>query len=101
MQPYAEGFYKSKAWRACRDSYARSQRGLCELCLKQGLMTPGEAVHHITHITPDNINDPSITLNPDNLMLLCRDHHAMMHKQTKRYKVDAYGRITASVTADG
>ena len=65
MQQYAETFYKSFAWQQCRDSYARSVGYLCEEC-----GAAGEIVHHIKHITPDNINDPNITLGFDNLQLL-------------------------------
>ena len=36
-------------------------------------------VHHKTHLTPENINDPEIALGEDNLELLCRDCHAVKH----------------------
>ena len=94
MKPYAEAFYKSSAWQQARDAYASSQGGLCERCREQGIITPGEIVHHITHITPKNIKDPNITLNFDNLMLLCRDCHSYIHSgNIKRFKVDAIGRV--------
>ena len=95
MQDYAKDFYFSTAWRACRASYLKQVRGLCELCLKRGMYTPADTVHHIKHITPNNINDPSITLNTDNLMALCRDCHAEIHKGVRRYKIDTMGRVTA------
>lgn len=34
-----------------------------------------EEVHHVIELTPDNINDISIALNPDNLISLCHDCH--------------------------
>lgn len=72
----------------------RSVGGLCERCLKKGLIVPGEIVHHKIHITPDNVNDPAVTLNPDNLELLCRDCHAEEHTdRRKRYKLDDLGRV--------
>jgi 5-methylcytosine-specific restriction endonuclease McrA len=72
----------------------RSVGGLCERCLKKGLIVPGEIVHHKVYISPDNINDPAITLNPDNLELLCRDCHAEEHMdRRKRYKLDNLGRV--------
>lgn len=49
--------------------------GLCVRCGK-----PGEIVHHIEHLTPNNINNPAITLSEDNLELLCRDCHAVEHQ---------------------
>ena len=93
MQEYAKTFYKSKAWQSCRASYLKQARGLCEVCLKRGIYTPADTVHHITHITPKNIGDPSITLSFSNLMAVCRDCHAAMHRGQKRYKVDKFGRV--------
>lgn len=97
MKPYAEKFYKSDTWEKTRDAYASSVGGLCERCLQKGLFVPGEIVHHKTHITPDNINDPDITLNWDNLLYVCRNCHADIHrKNTRRYKVDSNGKIVAT-----
>ncbi|UWP69737.1 HNH endonuclease [Subdoligranulum variabile] len=67
--------------------------GLCEQCLKTGLVKPGEIVHHKVHLTPDNINDPEVSLSWNNLELLCRDCHAKAHGSLKRYKVDEMGRV--------
>ena len=95
MQEYAAKFYKSKAWQACRLNYAKSVGGLCEQCLKAGLYNPGVIVHHKIHITPANIQIPEITMNFDNLELLCRDCHAAMHSSNvKRYIVDENGNVT-------
>lgn len=52
-------------------------------------------VHHKIHITPENITDPSITLDFNNMELLCRDCHALAHTRGKRYKVDELGRVIA------
>ena len=93
MQAWAETFYKSKTWQRCRNAYAKSKGGLCEACLKRGMFTPGVIVHHKIHLTPDNINNPDIALNADNLMLLCRDCHALIHKPQKRFKIDEMGRV--------
>ena len=95
MKEFAKGFYTSKAWVDCREAYRRSVGGLCERCLKNGLITAGVIVHHKIHLTPDNINDPNITLNWGNLELLCRDCHADEHTRHKRrYRVDERGRVT-------
>ena len=94
MQEYAKAFYSSKAWKDTRDAYRRYRGGLCEPCLAKGLYTAGEIVHHKTPITPDNINDPAITLSFDNLLLVCRDCHAAIHDRRKRrYKLDELGRV--------
>ena len=96
MQEYAERFYKSKTWQSCRLAYAKSVGGLCEECLKQGRYNAGVIVHHKVHINPENIEVPEITMNFENLELLCRDCHAAQHgKRQKRYKVDDFGVVTA------
>jgi len=95
MKEYAEQFYKSLTWQRCREQKYKQARGLCERCLAKGIYKPGEIVHHKTHITPENISDPDVTLNLDNLQLLCRDCHADVHKgYEKRYTIDELGRIT-------
>ena len=95
MQDYAKAFYKSKAWQMCRETYLQKRHGLCECCMKRGLYTPADTVHHIRHITPQNIGDPTVTLSHDNLMAVCRDCHAEQHRTKRRYKVDKFGRVTA------
>lgn len=96
MKKYAEKFYKSQLWKTTREQYSKSKGYLCEKCLERGLYTTGEIVHHITPIMESNINDPEITLNWDNLQLLCRSCHEQTHrrKAPKRYTVDELGRVT-------
>lgn len=97
MSKATASFYNTQAWQTCRAAYLKSRGGLCEVCLSQGLIVPAEAVHHRTHITVQNMDDPNITLNWNNLQALCRDHHAMMHKgerrQAMRYYFDEDGRV--------
>ena len=83
-KPFAKKFYKSKAWQGTRDAYVaervRLDGGLCERC---GSKTdnPGEELHHKIPLTPQNINDHNITLNPDNLQWLCKDCHFIVHRE--------------------
>mgnify|MGYP005773827199 CR=1 FL=1 len=95
MKDFAKRFYKSKAWQKARDAYASSVGWLCEDCLSLGIYKPGEIVHHKIELTPDNINNPMISLSWDNLKLVCRECHAKEHGNTKRYKVDTFGRVNA------
>lgn len=94
VREFAEKFYKSRRWRECREAYSGHAGHLCELCLKKGLIVPGAIVHHKIPLTPENINDPTITLSFDNLLLVCRDCHAQLHDGAeRRYKVDELGRV--------
>ena len=96
MKDYARQFYSSKAWQRTRAAYAKSKRNLCEVCLAKGIITPAEIVHHKVQITPDNITDPTVTLNWNNLQCVCRECHASIHDRTnKRWKVDELGRVSA------
>ena len=88
-------FYDSKEWQACRMSYISSVGGLCERCEAKGIIKPGKIVHHKDYITIQNITDPAILLNPNNLEYLCQDcHNAEHHKNIRRYSIDEYGRVT-------
>ena len=74
MQEFAKKFYLSQQWRDLREFVFKRDFGLCVKCGK-----PGEIVHHKIHLTPENISDPFIALNVDNLETLCRDCHAIEH----------------------
>lgn len=71
---FSKAFYNSAAWRKCRDAYVQSRFGMCERCPEPGLI-----VHHKIVLSPENINDPFVTLNWDNLELLCLDCHNREH----------------------
>lgn len=90
---FAKSFYKSKAWQQCRDSYAASVGGLCQECLKNGLITAGEIVHHRVHLSPETIHDPQVLLSWENLELVCRSCHGKLHGDQRRYTVDPAGHI--------
>ena len=75
---WAISFYKSQAWRRCRNAYFISKYGLCERC-----GGPGKIVHHTIWLTPDNIHDPDVSLNWDNLELLCQTCHNQEHHTGK------------------
>lgn len=74
-RPFAKGFYSSRAWQSCRDSYIAERMmidgGMCEVCHKE----LGYIVHHKVPITENNINDPMVTLSHDNLSYECRACH--------------------------
>lgn len=96
MKEYAKAFYKSKEWKKTSAAYKKSVGGLCERCQARGLIVPGVIVHHKTYLNPERITDPSITLNWDNLELLCRNCHASEHTgNVRRYVADELGRVRA------
>lgn len=94
VQDWAKFFYKSKQWQRVRDYVMKRDQWLCQDCLKKGKYVPAEEVHHIIPLQPENITDPSITLNENNLVALCRECHKARHgARERRYSVDEYGRV--------
>ena len=90
-----QAFYGSPAWKECRASYMKSKQYLCERCAQKGIQVPAVAVHHKIHLSPSNINDPTITLSWSNLMAVCERCHSELHRgENKRYIVDEMGRVT-------
>lgn len=75
---FAKAFYKSKEWQKVRDYCLKRDRFLCKKCSH-----PAQEVHHIVHLTPENITDITISLNPNNLICLCKDCHFAEHKADK------------------
>lgn len=97
MKEYAKAFYKSTAWEQTRRAYLKSVGGLCERCLKKGLIVPAVIVHHKIYLDANNVNDPEITTNPEHLEALCLACHNAEHfggGYDKRYQVDELGRVT-------
>lgn len=68
-------FYKSKQWQQVRKTVLMRDKFLCRHCGK-----PATEVHHIIHLTDMNIWEPSIALNPDNLISLCWYCHRAEHR---------------------
>lgn len=94
LRAFTNNFYGTKKWKECRNAFFIAKNGLCERCLARGKYTPAEIAHHIVPLSPENINDPNITLNWSNLQALCRDCHAEVHdKANARYKLDELGRV--------
>ena len=77
-RPKQKKFFSSKKWMRCRDTYL-SEHPVCERCIKMGIAVSAEHVHHKTELTEENVNDPLIALNPDNLEALCFKCHQHEH----------------------
>lgn len=80
-QEWAKAFYKSKAWQQCREEILKRDKYTCQT---PGCHKVAEEVHHVTKLTPQNIDDPMISLNPKNLISLCGDCHKAKHKEDQR-----------------
>lgn len=93
---FSRVFYKSRTWQRVRKYVWQRDNGLCQDCLKKGLITLGKEVHHIIELTEDNISDASIALDANNLITLCKSCHEARHNvsnKNRRYSVNADGSV--------
>lgn len=67
-------FYHSTAWKRLSRAFLLSKNYICERCGK-----PAEIAHHRRYLTAENVLNPDISLNPDNLEALCLDCHNTEH----------------------
>lgn len=74
---FSKSFYNSIQWKKVRKAYIASRFGICERCGKPN----SKQVHHKIYLSPDNINDPDITLSFNNLELLCDVCHQKEHNE--------------------
>ncbi|MBR2505860.1 MAG: HNH endonuclease [Bacilli bacterium] len=59
-------------------------------------MTCGFDSHRLYHLTPKNVTDPNITINQDNLILLCTECHNEEHQRfggSRTYEWDKEGNL--------
>lgn len=70
MKAFAKKFYHSKLWETTRKIVLHRDHYTCADCYGRA-----EEVHHITELTPQNIENKMIALNPDNLISLCGRCH--------------------------
>lgn len=93
---FSKTFYKSRTWQRVRKYVWQRDNGLCQDCLRKGLITPGKEVHHVVELTEDNIMDASISLGEDNLITLCKSCHEARHNasvRSRRYSVKVDGSV--------
>lgn len=77
---WAAALYKSKAWREFRMALIQQRGPICARCGKNCLLDSSELIaHHKIALTPDNVQDVTVTLNPDNVELICFDCHNKEH----------------------
>jgi len=77
--------YNSREWRELRAAKLRSTKGLCEECLKQGIVTEARCVHHVVPIetarTRDEMRRLAIGCGLQGLRSLCYACHAKVHQE--------------------
>lgn len=82
----ASEFYTSQAWRKFRSNLMLERvndKGeiICAECGKPIIHGYDCIAHHVKEITPQTLNDVSITLNPENVVLVHASCHNIIHQR--------------------
>ena len=87
--PEVEKFYKTQTWKKIQQAYKKSRHNICERCGEYG-----DIVHHKVYVTVENINNPEVTMNVNNLELVCRKCHNKEHfAEDSTYSFDEDGNL--------
>ena len=77
--------YNSREWKELRIAKLRSTNGLCEECMKEGIVTSARCVHHVVPIetarTKEEMKRLAIDCGLQGLKSLCFACHARIHKE--------------------
>ena len=87
---FAQTLYVSKAWTDLRFRLIMERGPVCQRCGKIIANTSQLAGHHIKPLTPANINDVMVTLNPDNVDLVCFHCHNLEHRRFGYHRQSVY-----------
>lgn len=77
-------FYDSKEWRQLRlllinQRATKEGKIICEKCKKEILRSIDVIAHHTIELTPENVKDRLISLNPELIELICFNCHNKEH----------------------
>lgn len=81
MAKYAivQTFYASDEWINLRQLLINDRGNKCQRCGKIIARSIDIHAHHKEELTPENVKDRNISLNPDKIELICRDCHDKEH----------------------
>ncbi len=74
-------FYRSREWTSLRMMLMAQRGPVCEMCGNLITNSTNLIGHHTEELTPENIHDHNISLNPDKVKLICRDCHDREHQR--------------------
>lgn len=94
---FAKPFYDSAAWQKCRAAFIAERvvidGGMCQRCGQE----LGYIVHHREWLSPENIVDPDVALNHENLEYVCQTCHNKieLEEEEPRYRFTPDGQVEA------
>lgn len=85
--PRYQKLLNDKRWKLLRAAVFRRTNGLCEMCLKEGIYTPGVDVHHIKPVeTGRTVQEMErLAYTPNNCQLLCVACHIKVHQDMRTH----------------
>lgn len=72
-------FYNSKEWAVFRKMIIAERGPICFKCNKAITEAKQLQIHHIEELTESNYTDTTISLNPENVIILCQQCHNKTH----------------------
>lgn len=76
-----QNFYASKPWITFRMTLINERGNQCQACGMIVAKSSDMIGHHTVELTPENVHDAMISLNPDLVDLICFDCHNKEHKR--------------------
>jgi hypothetical protein len=76
-----QNFYTSRPWQAFRAAIIAERGMKCQHCGQLITKVGDLTIHHIKELTPENVHDAMIALNPDNVKIVHRDCHDQIHQR--------------------
>lgn len=83
-------FYVSDEWQNVRMRLMLERGMICDHCKKLILKKYDAIGHHVNELSMLNVNDPNVSLNLDNLMLVHRSCHDEIHNRFGFYTQHRY-----------
>lgn len=76
-----KSFYASIAWQKFRAVIIAERGNTCQHCGDPILADIDIHIHHIKELTPENVHDVTVSLNPDNVLVVHHDCHDRIHNR--------------------
>lgn len=76
-----DSFYSTDEWKDFRKNIITERGNKCTECGKDILIDKQLHVHHIKELTQDNVNDYMVSMNPDNVRIVCHECHNKIHER--------------------
>lgn len=79
--PELKSFYNSKEWKTFRLMLISERGNKCDKCGNYIPHSKDIIGHHTVELTPENVKDTNISLNPDKIEIVCFECHNKEHKR--------------------